>query len=52
MQKKNDILEDNLQKMQSQLNKISNDKKEEAKIVPDDEKVRKVLKFMEEQNLL
>jgi len=52
LQKKNDILEDKIEKMQTQLKNIANDKKEEAKITPDEEKVKKVLKFMEEQNLL
>ena len=52
LQKKNDQLEDKIERMQKQLSNIAKDKKEETKIVPDDEKVQKVLKFMEEQNLL
>ena len=52
LQKKNDMLQDKLERMQTQLNKIASGKKDDTKIVPDDEKVRKVLKFMEEQNLL
>ncbi len=52
LQKKNDQLEDKIAKMQSQLKNIANEKKEEPKVIPDDEKVRKVMQFMEEQNLL
>jgi hypothetical protein len=52
LQKTNSMLEDKLEKMQNQLNELATEKKDTTKIVPDDEKVQKVLKFMEEQNLL
>lgn len=52
LQKRNDMLEDKLENMQSQLTELSTEKKDKTKITPDDEKVQKVLKFMEEQNLL
>jgi hypothetical protein len=52
LQKRNSILEDKLENMQSQLTELATEKKDKTKIIPEDEKVQKVLKFMEEQNLL
>lgn len=52
LQKTNDRLEDKLETMQNQLNELATEKKMETRKIPDDEKVQKVLKFMEEQNLL
>ncbi len=48
----NEKLEKKMNNMQSQLNELASEKKDKTKIIPDDEKVQKVLKFMDEQNLL